>query len=329
MSRLSVIATVKNEAASIGALLDSLAAQTRLPDEIVVVDGGSTDATVTLLRQPGPLAERLRVIDAPGANISEGRNIAIRAARHDVILVTDAGVALPNDWVEHLAAPLEAEPTLAMVGGFFRSAPESLFEWALGATTLPQVQEVQPDTFMPSHRSVAYRRSAWQALGGYPEWLDYCEDLLFDMRLRQAGLRVAFEPRATVAFRPRASLRAFALQYFRYARGDGKAGILRNRHLVRYAVYAGAALMPALPRPLWILGGVLAGAYCLRPWTRLWRSREQRSVITLLAAAALVPVLRLTGDLAKMAGYPLGLMYAARASPGDGFNVQGASRRRS
>src|SRR5215207_1619450 len=127
-----------------------------------------------------------------------------------------------------------------MVGGFFESAPQSVFEWALGATTLPLENEVDPTTFMPSHRSVAFRRSVWESLGGYPEWLDYCEDLLFDMRGRAQGLRIVFEPRATVAFRPRSSLRAFVVQYFRYARGDGKARILIKRHVLRYAVYGGA-----------------------------------------------------------------------------------------
>ena len=79
-------------------------------------------------------------------------------------------------------------------------------------------------------------------MGGYPEWLDYCEDLVFDLALQQSGARFAFAPRAIAWFRPRGSLAAFFRQYYRYARGDGKADLWRARHAIRYAVYLGALL---------------------------------------------------------------------------------------
>ena len=167
-----------------------------------------------------------------------------------------------------------------MVGGFFESAPQSVFEWALGATTLPRENEVDPSAFMPSHRSVAFRRSVWESLGGYPEWLDYCEDLLFDMRARAEGFRVSFESRATVAFRPRSTLRAFALQYFRYARGDGKARILLKRHFVRYGVYGWATIAcgivlryPGLRSSYSRFRDTIRGMYCRGPLARLLATR--------------------------------------------------------
>ena len=74
---VSVIATVLNEGESIKNLMDTLAAQTRLPDEVIIVDGGSGDNTVAVIQR---YAKRLplQVIVAEGANISRGRNIAIR-----------------------------------------------------------------------------------------------------------------------------------------------------------------------------------------------------------------------------------------------------------
>ena len=85
--RVSVIFTVLNEAGALPRLLDSLAAQTRQPDEVVVCDGGSHDGTLDLLRAEERLP--LRVIESPGANISRGRNVAIAAATGDVIACTD------------------------------------------------------------------------------------------------------------------------------------------------------------------------------------------------------------------------------------------------
>src|SRR5574341_779028 len=77
--KVSVIVTVLNEGPAIRRLLDSLAAQTRTPDEVVVVDGGSQDDTLTVLQayaQEGRLP--LRVLVEPDANISRGRNGARR-----------------------------------------------------------------------------------------------------------------------------------------------------------------------------------------------------------------------------------------------------------
>jgi len=243
--KATVIATVLNEAGSILGLLESLQRQTRRPDAVIIVDGGSTDGTVDVLREwesAGKLP--LRVIEAPGANISRGRNIAISAAETEIIAGTDAGTRLEPDWLQNLMAPFEQDPPPDVVAGFFVADPQTIFETALGATTLPLADDVNPDRFLPSSRSIAFRKSVWQNLGGYPEWLDFCEDLLFDLWLREDGYRIRFAPNATAHFRPRQSLRQFFWQYFRYARGDGKADLWPMRHAIRYATYLVA--VPAL-----------------------------------------------------------------------------------
>ena len=113
----------------------------------------------------------------------------------------------------------------------------------MGATVLPAREDVSPERFLPSSRSVAFRKAAWAAAGGYPEWLDYSEDLVFDLALKARGCRFVFVPQALAYFRPRGSLRAFYLQYYRYARGDGKADLWRKRHAIRYATYLGGPLL--------------------------------------------------------------------------------------
>ena len=105
--RVTVISTVLNEGEAIRRLLDSLLAQTRRPDEVVIVDGGSRDNTVAVIQEyAGRLP--LRVLVEPGANISRGRNVAIAAATGDVIASVDAGVWLEPQWLEKLVAPLES-----------------------------------------------------------------------------------------------------------------------------------------------------------------------------------------------------------------------------
>jgi glycosyltransferase involved in cell wall biosynthesis len=308
---ISLILTVVNEADSLPHLLDSILAQTHAPDEIVIVDGGSNDANMDLLRAN---AHRLplKIISQPGANISQGRNAAIRASTGDIICSTDAGVRLDARWVEEITQPFE--PAVDVVSGFFVPDPHGIFETALAATSLPALAAIRPDAFLPSSRSIAYRKAAWAKVSGYPEWLDYCEDLYFDFAMREAGCRFVFSPHAIVHFRPRPSLRAFFKQYYQYARGDGKANLWLKRHLLRYLAYLVAlplvigltATAPLLALPLWLLG---AGFLFFTPYRRLVPLLRGFSFIGRACALAWVPLIRVTGDAAKMIGYPAGMRW--------------------
>jgi glycosyltransferase involved in cell wall biosynthesis len=314
---VSVVATVFNEGASITRLLTSLATQSRPPDEIVIVDGGSSDDTLQILERfaaQGQLA--LRVYSRPGANISQGRNAAIAAAQGPVIAVTDAGVQLSPHWLEELIRPFQGQ-NVHVVSGFFVPDPKTPFEVAMGATVLPSLSEIRPATFLPSSRSVAFSKAAWEASGGYPEWLDYCEDLILDLKLRERYGPFVFAPRALVYFRPRPNLRAFFIQYYRYARGDGKADLWRKRHAIRYFTYG--LVTPALlflawwHSPWWLLG-FLAGAaiYTRTPYRRIGRMMHDLSPPQKLYALILVPCIRVAGDIAKMIGYPVGWIWRLR-----------------
>ena len=304
--------TVLNEADNLATLFASVAAQTRQPDEIVVADGGSTDGTAQVLQAWQARGLPITLLMRPGANISAGRNAAIGRARAPLIAVTDAGVRLEPGWLAALTRPFDDPDPPEVVAGFFRSDPRTTFEAALGATTLPTVDEVNPERFYPSSRSVAFTRRAWERVGGYPEWLDYCEDLLFDFALEDAGCRRAWAPDAIARFRPRPSAGAFFRQYYRYARGDGKADLWRRRHAIRYATYLGLplGLLAAWRRP-WLLGplGLAVTAYVRRPYLRLMPSLATMPWLDRLTALAWVPALRLIGDVAKMAGYPVGLWW--------------------
>ena len=262
----------------------------------------------------------VRVEVLPGANISAGAQSRHRAGtrrhhRRDRRRVSSCMRRGWRAWWRRSKGVLDGDAPADVAAGFFVAAPQSSFELAMGATVLPAVEDIEPATFLPSSRSVAFRRAAWERAGRYPEWLDYCEDVVFDLALRREGLRQQFVPAALVAFRPRPSLPAFFRQYYRYARGDGKADLWRRRHAVRYGVYLGAPLV-------WLLGAhwpvlrwlivVAMLAYVRRPYQRLWALAAQSSGGTLdrfLRAAAWVPLIRLTGDVAKMIGYPIGVRW--------------------
>ena len=321
---ISLIATVLNEGDNIRHLFDSIQAQTRPPDEIVIVDGGSRDDTLAIMRG---YAEELplRLFVEAGCNISRGRNRAIAEATGEIIAVTDAGLRLREDWLETVTAPLLCDAAVQVVGGFFLADPRSAFEAALGATTLPLAREIDSATFLPSSRSIAFRKTAAEAIGGYPEWLDFCEDLVFDLRLRERCGPFAFAPDAIVYFRPRPSLRQFFRQYYFYARGDGKANLWPKRHLIRYLTYfvltpgifvAGALMHPAL----WLLYLIGVAEYLYLPLRRLpdvMRRAPERAWHVWLICIAMIPLIRFTGDLAKMIGYPVGWRWRLTQRPPD------------
>ena len=115
-------------------------------------------------------------------------------------------------------------------------------------------------------------------------------------------------------FRPRGSLAAFFKQYYRYARGDGKADLWRRRHFVRYVTYLAA--LPTLlaltiwHSPFWVLAlGSGAATYLCGPYRRLMPDLRDRPPVERVQAMVFVPLIRLVGDAAKMAGYPVGVLW--------------------
>lgn len=307
-SSTSLIVTVLNESETIEAFLRSLEMQTVHPAEVILVDGGSTDDTFERVQRYAA-ASRLDIVAlrCPGIGISEGRNIAIERAATQWVLVADAGTILDRRWLEFMASAICDD--IDVIGGFFRPLPGSFFESALGAIITPTVDEISARTFLPSSRSFGFRKSVWRASGGYPEWLDYCEDLVFDQELRRIGARFAFVPEAIAAWIARPTMWAFMMQYYRYARGDGKAGLFTRRHLARYGAYASAAAL--LVGGLYVtpvcLGLIVLGAalYLQRFVRRVLKRRQELSWRVPATLAVLTPLV-VAGDLAKMAGYPVG-----------------------
>lgn len=308
---MTLVATLLDEADNIGEWWTSIIGQSRLPDEVVVVDGGSRDDTVIQFRsmaEKAPFAVQIDVWE--GCNIAEGRNRAISMASHDVIAVTDAGCVLTPHWLENLVAPMEEDPGIDLVAGFYGPLTYGWFEEISACATLPLAWEVRAGRFMPSSRSLAFRRSVWGAVGGYPEWLEIGEDMYFNHAWKKLGIRHTVVKDALVYWRMRKGLRPLLRQYFLYARGDGEAGMYPQRHLLRFVTYGWLAYCAADPRKwrLWIPTAATAILYAGRRWARIPVYLEGRPTMEEAAAVPCIALLMLAIDGAKMAGYLAGVM---------------------
>lgn len=301
--RSAIVATVLNEATHIRELLHSLERQTRIPDVIVITDGGSTDGTQDLLQAFASNTKLPFHWHAVPGNRSVGRNAAIRYADADAIAVTDVDILEPA-WFGRIIQPLETG-TADVVGGWYEAIAESPRERALGAMTLFSLAEVRRDSFVPASRSIAFTREAWRHVGGYDERLATAEDTFLAFAMRRAGMRFVFEPRAVVRCWTATTVGEAFRMYRRYARSDGQGGALgmpQTRYGRLYAVYglgAGFLVLGFWWPFAWLilLAGGLAYAF-LRVrkvlHLRLW-SQVPYSMLVGLAM-----------DLAQMSGYASG-----------------------
>lgn len=183
--------------------------QTRLPDEIVLVDTGWGKGCSGLLldltmHSPAPLI----VITASHANLAQARNRGVIQAKYDVIIMTDVETRPRPDWLEKLAAPFEIDPQTQVSFGWRQTQIGG--NRSSRQTGGPSLVNVNPQAVLPSSESLAFTKEAWALSGGYPEWLDGSGvDTLFAVELKRFARHWAFVPDAWVDRRMPESFNTF------------------------------------------------------------------------------------------------------------------------
>ncbi|HEY7292099.1 MAG TPA: glycosyltransferase [Vicinamibacterales bacterium] len=113
---VTVIVCAYNEARLLAGCLHSLKAQTRIPDEIIVVNNASTDDTAAIARAvPG-----VRVVEEPTRGLVVARETARRAARSDVLAYVDADCRAPITWLERVMRRFDRASAPVAVTGPYR-----------------------------------------------------------------------------------------------------------------------------------------------------------------------------------------------------------------
>jgi len=221
MKKITLITTVLNDEEGIKDLFDALLCQITQPDEVIVVDGGSKDDTVATLESYLVNFTRLRILHAPNTNISQGRNLAISNASYPIIAVTDAGCRPDKNWLFEITKPLLDGDEVDAVSGKVIADTNSILEHYSGLLSLPDhTTKEQEELFYG--RGSAFRKTLWEKVGGYPEWLYTAEDSLFALAAKKKSFSILHNPNAIISWRPRNSLLKIAKMFFLYGKGNGR-----------------------------------------------------------------------------------------------------------
>jgi GT2 family glycosyltransferase len=202
-----VVVPTWNGARWLPGCLEAIAAQTRPPDEVIVVDNGSTDGSPELAAERCPAARILRL--GRNTGFAYAANRGLEAASADAVALVNTDVELAPDWLERTAAALERAPRVAAVATKMTDLEDRGRLYDAGDVlrrdgVCEQRGRFTPDdgrfdapgeVFAACAGAALYRRDAVLAVGGFDErFFAYLEDVDLGLRLRLAGWGCAYEP---------------------------------------------------------------------------------------------------------------------------------------
>lgn len=275
---ISVVIPVRNEAGSIGELLESLLKQTLKPAEIVITDGGSTDATQEVISKYTNRGTPVRLLREGASLPGRSRNLAAAQAANEWLAFIDAGIIPEATWLELLAERANAQD-VDVVYGSYEPLTEKLYQRCSAMAYLAAPTAVEGKLVRTrSVASVLMKRSVWQTVGGFPEDLRSAEDLLFMNKIDQAQFRIGYAPEARVHWQLQKNLWQTFKRFVAYARNNMRAGLWREWQSAifkRYALLVLSALPAFISGPRWLLVTLALWLAMLaaRAAVAIWRNR--------------------------------------------------------
>jgi glycosyltransferase involved in cell wall biosynthesis len=192
---VSVVIPVFNGERFIGEALASLRCEQKIEPEIIVVDDGSADGSVGIVKSLAERDSRIHLITGSHRGVSAARNIGVRAATGEYITFLDCDDVCPPGRIERQALKLASHISVAVVVG------ETLWFEAL----TPDLDPVPGTRCMRglcvTLHSALFRRSVFETYGLFDEQLKSCEDLDFFLRLSEGGARFLIETEIASLYR--------------------------------------------------------------------------------------------------------------------------------
>jgi succinoglycan biosynthesis protein ExoA len=290
---VSVVVPVRNEARHLRAAVAAILAQDYpLPFDVCLAVAPSTDETTAIAQELSREDPRISVVDNPAGVTPAGLNAAIRATRGEVVVRVDGHAALSPGYIRRAVQTMQRTGAVN-VGGVQRATGSTPFERAV-AMAMTSKWGVGGARFHTGGAEGAvdtvylgvFRREAIERAGLFDQRLVRNQDYELNIRLRNAGGVVWFDPDLWVEYRPRSSVRALARQYFEYGQWKRHVVAMYPRSMkprqmippvVTAAVVAGVGVgvwwRPALLAPVGYALGVVAAAIQIvrRPFSEMLR----------------------------------------------------------
>jgi glycosyltransferase involved in cell wall biosynthesis len=307
--KASVVSTVLNEEKSVEKFIDSIASQSVTPLELVITDAASKDKTVDLIkRKIKEYSKKFKIVlITKKGNRSVGRNEAIKKSNGKYIAVTDVGCIPDNDWLKNITKPFIKNNSIDVVSGYYKPTYKNIFEKSLSTYTSVMPDKLNADYYVPSSRSIAFRKEAWKNIGGYPENLDTCEDLVFAKKLKEKNFKFILAADAIVKWPQRRNLVEASKQFFSYAKGDGFAKYFRPNtpYLFLRYVFAAYLLFIALIIKSMALNVIIVlGALSYVAWA----INKNYKYVNDIRGYFYLPLLQFTSDISVILGTSIGFI---------------------
>lgn len=301
MEKVAIVITILNEEATLPLLFRALEYQTRKPDQVMIVDGGSTDGSQALLRQWKPKFKFTWIVRR--GNRSVGRNQGIAKVSADIIAITDAGCRPQKDWFGEIIRPLLAKEA-DVVSGYYKPEAKTAFEQAASAYMLVMPENINSHEFLPATRSMAITKTFWQKAGRFPEEHGHNEDYVFARSLKAIGARIKFVRKAEVIWIPPKRWGIFLKQIWRFAYGDTSAGIIRPKMVSIFLRWFFFCALLFLRFELFV---AFISLYSF------WAYLKNRVHVTGLSGIRILPLMQVATDFVVMVGSLQGLLSYSHA----------------
>ncbi len=303
---VSWVIPVRNEARSVKALVDGIQSQTVQPDEVIIVDGGSVDETVSLLKEMTVDDPRFIILEAEDATPGLGRNIGIKAARYSWVALTDAGTKIPSNWLEEMLSIRDSSSEFEVVYGHYEPIVESHFdEWASLVYVPPKVTRKTGRLRGPSIASTLLKKEVWKHVGGFPD-LRASEDRIFMEQIEKENIPTGWAPKAVIHWHIQPDFKSTFRRFYFYSKHNVWAGRQSGWHygVARiYFILALFLLLAVFHHPAWLI--VLFAVWGARVFKTVLLKKEEHSLFWALNPVRLagVSLVMFTIDIAMYSGW--------------------------
>lgn len=270
---ISVVVISKNERSLATTLTGLEKLQTNLGFEVIVVDASGGALSDIRERHPSVVWRDFEAKPGKRITIPEQRNVGVRSSEGEIVVFTDSGCLPRADWLDKLVQPILTGEELVTCGSTGSLRGDHIYGvWEGGSNYVDECATI----------NMAFRRLAFDEVGGFDESFDYCSDTDFTWRLNDAGFRIRWIADARLDHDWGGGVRQLR-RAWHY--GSGRARL--------YAKHRTATRWRSLPRrdpillayPLFLLGLPLSlkyKAYPLLVLVPFWRNRRSQPIRTLL-----------------------------------------------